>query len=261
MGDLTPALQPTAYYRAMRSFRIVVWNARWAAASTPRGRKTIEVLESLEPDVVCITEGTIGLHPPGGHAIVSDADYGYRAPASRRKVILWSRLPWHDVDDAGHAELPGGRFVSGTTNADGITVRVIGICIPWRDAHVSTGRRDSKPWDQHLEYLTHLAGIVGTPPTGPLIVAGDFNQRVPRIRQPVAVAAALEQALNGTELVTAGRVPGIDKPLIDHVTLRGALSARRITGISRRATNIELSDHDGVAIDIAEMGSGRPASG
>lgn len=229
----------------------MIWNARWAAASTLRGRATIELFEALEPDIVCITEGTAGLHPAGGHVTVSQPDYGYAAPPIRRKVILWSRYPWIDVDEVGAPQLPGGRFVSGMTRVAGIPIRVVGVCVPWCDAHVRTGRRDSKPWDQHLEYLKHLGGVVDGLATGvPLILGGDFNQRVPRRREPARVAAAMTQALTGMHLVTSGCVPGVDRQLIDHVAVCGGLSVRAVHGISRVAGDIELSDHDGVAVDL-----------
>ena len=48
-----------------------------------------------------------------GHAICSRADYGYGLQKNRRKVLLWSKEPWHRVDDLGIDTLPPGRFVSG----------------------------------------------------------------------------------------------------------------------------------------------------
>ena len=53
-------------------------------------------------------------------------------------------------------ELPGGRFVSGVT----MGIRFIGVCIPWQSAHVSTGRKDRKSWEDHLIYCRHLTGII-----------------------------------------------------------------------------------------------------
>jgi hypothetical protein len=32
-------------------------------------------------------------------------------------------------------------------------IRFVGVCIPWRDAHVRTGRRDRAPWEDHLRFL------------------------------------------------------------------------------------------------------------
>jgi hypothetical protein len=33
-----------------------------------------------------------------GYTVTSMEDYGYRAVNGRRKVLLWSRDPWTDVD-------------------------------------------------------------------------------------------------------------------------------------------------------------------
>jgi hypothetical protein len=32
-------------------------------------------------------------------------------------------------------------------------IRFVGVCIPWRDAHVRTGRRDRAPCEDHLRFL------------------------------------------------------------------------------------------------------------
>ena len=56
----------------------------------------------------------------------------------------------------GDPELPGGRFVSGVT----MGIRYIGVCIPWQSAHVSTGRKDRKSWEDHLIYCRGLTRII-----------------------------------------------------------------------------------------------------
>ena len=34
-----------------------------------------------------------------------EADYGYPIIEGRRKVILWSKMPWTNVDSLGHVEI------------------------------------------------------------------------------------------------------------------------------------------------------------
>jgi hypothetical protein len=97
----------------------------------------------------------------------------------RRKVVLWSRRRWSDFDAVGRPGVPPGRFACGTTQTPAGTLRIAGVCIPWRGAHVSTGRRDRAPWADHLAYLDGLADIARDL-HGPHIVLGDFNQRTPR---------------------------------------------------------------------------------
>ena len=83
------------------SLRVVTWNVEWA---TPNSRRTAEVISRIDrhaPEVVCLTETHVGLLSPDGHTICSRPDYGYTAKEGRRKVMLWSREPWVQVDDVG----------------------------------------------------------------------------------------------------------------------------------------------------------------
>ena len=58
--------------------------------------------------------------------ICSRADYGYSIREERRKVLLWSREPWEEIDDVGSELMPPGRFVSGVTQTSLGAVTVIG---------------------------------------------------------------------------------------------------------------------------------------
>ena len=116
--------------------------------------------------------------PPGGHTIYSQPDYGHAIKEGRRKVLLWSREPWKNVDDVGIDSMPPGRFVSGVTQTSVGEVTVFGVCIPWSG---SRGRRSGgkrKMWEDHEQYLVGLAGVLERIPTKRLIVMGDFNQRL-----------------------------------------------------------------------------------
>lgn len=99
------------------SLRITVWNAEWALPGSHKGAAIGEILAALEPDLICLTEAVPALLPPGGHTITSEADYGYPLKPGRRKVFLWSRQPWRDIDSTGHPGLPPGRFISGLTDS------------------------------------------------------------------------------------------------------------------------------------------------
>jgi hypothetical protein len=160
------------------SFRLCVWNVMWAKAGTERGEAVRSRLGEAGFDVICLTEGAVGgnrrsdcgsprlkpggiqgsfgLLPEGGYWIDSDPDYGYRIIEGRRKVLLWSRRPWREVDRVGDSGMPGGRFVSGLTETPVGDVRVVGVCIPWDWAHVKTGRKDRERWEDHLRYLEGL---------------------------------------------------------------------------------------------------------
>ena len=115
--------------------KISCWNTEWASPKSKRGRFFRDKFDS---DVICVTEGYEALLPDNGYVISSDEDYGYKTIKGRRKVILWSKNQWTEIDNFGSKEMPTGRFISGIT----MGIRFIGICIPWRFAHVSTGRKD-----------------------------------------------------------------------------------------------------------------------
>ncbi len=89
---------------------------------------------ALEPSIICLTEAYRDFFEGRGHVIEATADYGYPLVVGRRKVLLWSREPWRQVDPVGDAQLPAGRFVAGTTAARLGNVRVTGICVPWPKA-------------------------------------------------------------------------------------------------------------------------------
>ena len=231
--------------------RILNWNLEFAPPASPRRLAIAEVIQERDAEVVCLTETHEHWSMHGGHWIWAERDYGYEQRGDRRKVGLWSREPWTEVDPVGHPDLPSGRFVAGTTETSIGPLRLVGVCIPWRAAHVSTGRRDRSPWEDHVTYLRALAERIPTWLEGPpLVVTGDYNQRVPRRHTPAAVHEELDRAFTPLDFVTAGPVPGLDAPVIDHVAVGPALGARSVEGISRMVDGRRVSDHDGVVVDL-----------
>jgi len=229
--------------------RVVAWNAQWAEADRQRGAAIRRELERIDADVIVLTEGSAALLPDAGSVIEGGADWGYKVDdPHRRKVLLWSRTGWHDVDTLGHPDLPPGRWASGRTVGALGEVEIAGVCVPWSGAHVSTGRRDRSMWQEHLRYLEVLRGLMTRPSSLPLVLAGDFNQRIPRTRQPVRVAEVLAGALDGFEVLTSGEVEG--HRLIDHVAMRGLRAAAPPAVIHRVIDDLEVSDHDGVVVDL-----------
>jgi hypothetical protein len=210
-------------------------------------------MNTVAADLVVLTEASRDVLP-SGNVITSQADYGYpiASGAARRKVLMWSRDPWTDVDDSGSVNLPGGRFISGTTETAIGTVRVIGVCIPWKDAHVRTGRRDRSPWQDHLAFLegldTYLRGI---DPRVISIVVGDFNQRIPPVRTPRPAAAKLRQAFEECHILTAGVTSAAGEPVIDHVAVHRKRARFRVEVLDREGSGSRMSDHHGVVVRIS----------
>lgn len=236
--------------------RIAVWNTEWARAGRGRGVRVAQRLAALDADVLMVAEGETALLPAGGETVTSGADYGYRPVAGRRKALLWSRAGWRDVDAVGDAGLPPGRYVAATTGTPLGEVRVVAVCVPWRDAHVRTGRRDRAPWEDHLAYLAPLGPLLRREKAAHrrLVVLGDVNQRIPRHGQPARVGDALDEAFAGLDVVTAGVVCE-GRRVVCHAAITPGLVAAGVATLPRADAAGRLSDHDTVIVDLG-MASG-----
>lgn len=229
---------------------IGLWNVEWAFRASARGSFFVRQLSELLSHVICITEGYADILPDGGHVIASEADYGYPIKPGRRKVVLWSRNPWRDVDSLGSPMLPPGRFVAGTTDTPCGQVRFVGVCIPWRGAHVGSGQRNRQPWGDHLTYLQQLSPLLPSDRFVPTVLLGDFNQRIPRARQPEHVFSALNAVLSPSfRLATAGPIAGAPDLSIDHLAVSGNLEPVQTDFLSPHDTNgVRMSDHFGLHV-------------
>ena len=115
-----------------------------------------------------------------------------------RKIMLWSREPWERVDDLGHECMPSGRYVSGVTRTPVGEVTVIGTCIPWRGSRTQDRRESERKrhWEDHARYLDGLSELLKGVQDRPLIVTGDFNQKIGQGRfVPRDLRSALQDAM------------------------------------------------------------------
>jgi exonuclease III len=228
--------------------RIGTWNAEWKSPRSASGERIRNLIANGEPDVFVLTEGSRGLLPTGGEVVEGVADWGYPLPgAGSRKVIIWSKNQWTDVDVIGSENLPQGRFVAGTTETPVGPVRVFGVCIPWWAAHVSTGRRDSDRWEEHRRFLAGFGELVKREQS-PLVIAGDFNQRIPATTQPQDVVDSLEEVLIGLAVPTAGEIH--TEPLIDHIAHSPMFNSSEIQILHRVDAEGQMTDHDGVVMTL-----------
>lgn len=230
---------------------MATWNIGWAPTTGKRGPLVQAKLREVDADLLVVTEGQRGLLPEGGHVVDAGDDWGYDVPADRRKTILWSHWPLTDVvrfdDGAGK-----GRIVAARTGSPIGEIQVLGVCIPWTSAHVTTGRRDATNWSEHLECCDQIEELAASFDPGiPTIVAGDFNQRIPRQRQPLRVAQRLSQVMSRWTVHTAGETE--HGPQIDHIA--STLACAGVVTWAARADDVALSDHSGVACRL-----GRPTS-
>lgn len=231
---------------------VATWNLEWASIDTVRGRRIRSMLDDVDADILCLTETFPDMLPGDGRTVLADANYGYAVFDGRRKTALWSRFGWTDIDLKGVPGIPGGRFIAATSYTPVGPLRIVGVCIPWADAHVRTGRQDSRRWKEHLEYLKGLAEFLRTPHELPTIVLGDFNQRVPRKRQPVNVYNALTEALGSDLLIATAGVKATDGTLaIDHIAHSNNLHVQLGPMLAAFQDGMKLSDHFGIVAKIS----------
>jgi hypothetical protein len=226
---------------------IATFNCQWRKSGSTAASFIRKRIFENSPDIVCVTEAYADFFGSNGHVIEASANYGYPITDGRRKVMLWSRRPWTKVDICGDPVMPGGRFVAGTTSTPAGDMRCIGVCIPWKDAHVSSGRCDRRPWEDHLSFLEGLKSILATS-TDRLVLVGDFNQRVPRKYQPKAVFDRLgESVLARLAIATAGVIEAVGAQGIDHICHSHDWDAADVIGLSNIGPDgKELSDHFGI---------------
>lgn len=225
---------------------VATWNVEWATSRGRRGAEIRQRLTSTAADILVVTEGQRGVLPVGGHVIDAGDEWGYKTEPDRRKVLVQSLRPLTDtvrVETGAGA----GRVLTALTETPSGPVRVLAVCIPWSRAHVSTGRRDAAVWSEHLECLDQIEELVGTvDSTVPIIVAGDFNQKIPRAKQPIQVADRLSEVMGRWICHTAGTTQ--DGQLIDHIASDlDCVSVRTWPGT---ADELRLSDHCGVVCEL-----------
>ncbi len=232
--------------------RVVTWNLERKRPHVGLGAVGVEHLFGLDPDVMVLTEARTEFPSRGGHSLWCEPHQGSRFAADERKVLMWSKNPWEDVDHLGIRGLDTSRFVAATTQTAIGRIRVLGICIPWHMAGVThlIDHEKRKPWELHVDYLTVLGDLLRRV-TGPTVIAGDFNQRIPRIKNGNRAAAeALRTTFAAMNIVTEGQIDGTTKPGIDHIALSDHLRARNVWGWRNTINGHRLSDHDGAAADI-----------
>jgi Endonuclease/Exonuclease/phosphatase family len=243
------------------SLVVGIWNVQWKTVASLQGRNMSEILNSQAPDIVCVTEGYVDQMLGDWYACPSEADHGYRPLIEgRRKVVLFSRKPWTDIDAIGNSKLPPGRFVSAITETPLGPLRCAGVCIPWKDAHVRSGTKDKIRWEDHKSYLRALRPVIENLPENAIIV-GDFNQRIPRGGNPQDTAELLMSSLGEQlSIVTSGQIPDVAEQSIDHLACRSYLEVKRIRGLPKIQDNVNLSDHFGLIVELERSQSSSPTT-
>ena len=228
--------------------RIATWNLEWAVPGTKAEKRILAILESLDADVLVLTEASIETVPRFGHVVSPTDSWGY-PPRHRsfRKVLVWSKEPWECVRSSGPESMPPGRFVSGKTMTDLGLIEIVGVCIPWKDAHVRTGEKNRLPWQDHKSYLKALRSEIRQE-NASVVIAGDFNQRIPRRLAPVEVFEELSLTLEFFQVSTQSS--GADA-LIDHIAHSPDLKGKLVQVLPKKDAFGQLTDHIGAVVEIA----------
>ena len=235
--------------------RVGTWNTMWATPTSPRGRRIRAALKVSDCDVLCVTEGFVGIFPDVGHVIKASQGWGYSVKDDRRKVLLWSKRPWADTDDtARKGYRAAGSSKAVTQAAAGTILTIVGVCIPWRGAHCNSGRKDRKPGQDHRAWLAEFARLRSTLTATRFVVLGDFNQRIPRqwiprSRLPRQGAAA---GARGARDRNCGQLVGSPRPTIDHIAHSLDLKPLCVkVWLDKDAGGMRLSDHLGAWGDFS----------
>ena len=232
---------------------VVNWNVQWATPKSVRLPEILRRINAHTPEIVCLTEADTGLLAESGHVIYSRPD-GLYAVKRRRKVLLWSREPWDQVDDLGIGSMPPGRFVSGVTQTSMGEVVVIGVCIPWHGSRTrySDDGLNRKAWEDHLQFLALLPELLERMRHRRLIVMGDFNQQVgQRGYAPGHVRYALKSAMPPWLTIATSALGLTGRRSIDHIALGEDLAAMSLGTIGNMHENQKLSDHFGVFAEVS----------
>lgn len=229
--------------------RVATWNLERRKPTAPRGAEAIDYLASLSAEIVVATEARTTMSLGEGHAVWPDPPRGSRFAEDERKIVLWASCPFERIQF--DSPIDPTRFVAVRAQSSIGPVVVLGACITWHMAEVTyhTGPK-KKPWEEHFDYLEHLKPIMDSIDE-PLIVAGDFNQRVPRAKgASVKAAEAMQVTFAGLDIVTAGVPEGCARQGIDHIALGGGLRATSVRGWPNDITGNRLSDHDGAMVEV-----------
>ncbi|MEO9969674.1 MAG: endonuclease/exonuclease/phosphatase family protein [Hyphomonadaceae bacterium] len=235
------------------TIRVVNWNIERRGPHTWQAASLISEIADLHPDLVCLTEAhEVSLDALGGHVI---SHVGYRSAhkkPSERLVLLWSSAPWQPLVIPESLQYLGG-LIGGVTNLDGQEMLCIGLCIPYHMAKLASEEK-TRPWHHHKTFLKQVAPWLRTQiGERPIIVVGDFNQRIPRKYGSREAYDLLMQALDPFEIITRGELAPLGELTIDHIGLNGGFRAARIEARSRFGHDGRpRSDHFGIFAEVTQ---------
>jgi len=227
--------------------RVATWNLQRHRPDSVKGLAALVHLRSLNPDVAVLTEAWTG-------HLCNDYHQGDAGPTGtshlhpdERKVVIGSRWPILDLSTDLEVPTPG-RFVSAVVDVPSGPLRVIGVCIPWYASRVRSG--ETRNWEDFQVFLAALQPILESHRGMPCVVAGDFNLKLPSSDRNRDQERRLRDAISGFHVVTEGAQSESGRPLIDHIAISLDLKCASVTTLGRVIQGLEVSDHDGVMVDL-----------
>lgn len=139
----------------MTNLKIINWNTQGDLDSIPKRNELCTMFTSLDADIICLTEAYREYLPTDGHIIEGELSGWKYDQNGGRKVFLWSKFNWENIDAVGDAHLPPGRFLSAYLPK--FDLKLIGVCIPWFQYRNQDITRN---WEGHKLYTKYLAKIL-----------------------------------------------------------------------------------------------------
>ena len=130
---------------------------------------------------------------------------------------------------------------------------------PWFGPRSETRRGPERKshWEDHAQYLDCLPEVLQQFQDRPLIIVGDFNQRIGQGKfVPPNLRSALQSVLPEHMTIATSALGYRGGRYIDHMALSEDLAAEYLSVISNMLGERELSDHSGVGAVLTSRRAG-----
>ena len=246
-----------------KKLRVATWNVdRSGIRGKHRIQPQLKILESLEADILTLTETHVAIKPEGYEfTVAAEPDPSYHQ-VGESCATIWSRYPATFVPTE-----PSNRFYTVCASIQGPegigNILVYGTIIPYGGDGVLEGL--TKPWERHRSAVKSQTAEWNTLrqkyPDHLIIVAGDFNENLDGKRW-YGVPDAKEAIVTGLEAarmhcptamkdipVMTGTLP-LSRCTVNHICISKAnaeiVNVQAWEGVVDGNT---LSDHNGVLVD------------
>ncbi|QNL18632.1 endonuclease/exonuclease/phosphatase family protein [Hyphobacterium sp. CCMP332] len=230
------------------------WNIERHGPQTWQAKSLLSEIVEIKPNIVCLTEAhDASASDLGGHSVGVVGQNWSPTSHSERKVLLWSRREWSDVDM--HDDLNEiGAAITATTSTEFGKVRVMGLCIPYHRATPFGSAERVRNWVQHGLFLGALYEcLTGSAENRPDIIVGDFNRKLPSAWGSKSLLEKLEETFSDYTIVTRGKLPPLDRKTVCHVAVKAGLECQAISLLDANdASGRARSDHNGVLVELGQ---------